>query len=303
MYDDGTGTDVPVPDNTIIVVTLTESGGASITSLTDVCGTTGTTGGSCTVTFTSNTAGSVTGHAAMTISNGGPVIFVETDGIAPNSDDAVKEFTHDWVTGSGMVMIAPECQSFLDNTGADEDLDDGEFLMTGLELGTYTVEETVPPAGYVASTGIQTVQLTPSTPIGLLTAAFINTPEIPTACSPGFWKTHWVFWDEATDPVAVAAGFTTTTSFNAFFSLTPAESGFADSLTMLQAVNLGGGDGEKLARHGISGLLNIASGYPYSYSNDATALYNEIRNAYLTSTFEPLASNLDTANNADCPLP
>jgi len=134
------------------------------------------------------------------------------------------------------------------------------------------------------------------------------TPPPPTAtpaggegCTPGYWKNHTSLWDEASDPVAAAAGFTTGTGFNAFFSLTPAQSGFPNSLTMLDAVNLGGGGGRKLARHGVAALLNIAAGLNYPYS-DPTALYNAIRNAYLTSTFEPLATQLNNANNLFCPL-
>src|SRR5262249_5134549 len=49
--------------------------------------------GQCTITFTSPTAGKVTGHASSTLSVGGSAPFtVETDGVAPNSDDAVKTF-------------------------------------------------------------------------------------------------------------------------------------------------------------------------------------------------------------------
>src|SRR5205823_3888541 len=45
------------------------------------------------VTFTSNTAGTVTGHASSTLSVAGSAAFtVQTDGIAPNSGDAVKTF-------------------------------------------------------------------------------------------------------------------------------------------------------------------------------------------------------------------
>jgi uncharacterized repeat protein (TIGR01451 family) len=140
----------------------------------------------------------------------------------------------------------------------------------------------------------------------VLTASSSCTVSIPTeGCTPGFWKNHTSLWDEPTDPIAAAAGFTTTTSFNSFFGLTSAQSGFADSLTMLDAVNLGGGDGAKLARHGVSSLLNIAAGLNYPLPpgiNNATDLYNAIRNAYLTSTFEPLATELADANNLNCPF-
>jgi hypothetical protein len=139
-----------------------------------------------------------------------------------------------------------------------------------------------------------------------LIASSSCTVSIPTeGCTPGFWKTHPELWDEPTDPVAAAAGFTTSTFFNAFFGLTPAQSGFANSLTMLDAVSLGGGDGAKLARHGVSALLNLAAGLNYPLPpgiNNATDLYNAIRNAYLTSTFEPLATQLANANELDCPF-
>ena len=49
--------------------------------------------GQCTITFTSPTAGKVTGHASSTLSVGGrPRSPSQTDGVAPNSGDAVKTF-------------------------------------------------------------------------------------------------------------------------------------------------------------------------------------------------------------------
>ncbi|NIR36982.1 MAG: hypothetical protein GWN07_13720, partial [Actinobacteria bacterium] len=68
-------------------------------------------------------------------------------------------------------------------------------------------------------------------------------------------------------------------------------------------VNLGGGDADALARHGVSALLNIAAGYPYSYSGTAAELIAEMQNAYTTDVYQPLASDLDVYNNAECPLP
>jgi hypothetical protein len=124
-------------------------------------------------------------------------------------------------------------------------------------------------------------------------------------CTPGFWKNHPELWDEAGDPVAAAAGFTTDTSFNAFFGLTPAESGFPDSLTMLDAVKLGGGGGSKLARHGVPALLNLAAGLDYDLPDgiaDAAELAQAIQLAYLTQTFEPLAAQIAAANETGCPF-
>jgi hypothetical protein len=121
-------------------------------------------------------------------------------------------------------------------------------------------------------------------------------------CTPGFWKNHTSVWDNIGDPVAAAAGFTTTTAFNTYFSLTAVQSGFSDTFTMLDAAGANGGGARKLARHGVSALLNeVSVNYPIPPSidtpaDDFTDLYNAIRNAYLTSTFEPLASQL-AANN------
>ncbi len=124
-------------------------------------------------------------------------------------------------------------------------------------------------------------------------------------CTPGFWKNHTELWDEASDPIAAAAGFTTDTLFNDFFGLTSAESGFPDSLTMLGAMNLGGGGAFKLARHAVPALLNLAAGLDYDLPDgiaDADELVLAIQSAYLTDTFEPLASQLAAANEAGCPF-
>ena len=77
-------------------VTLTDSNGATHTAPTGSCTTAGpnTDGaGQCTITFTSNSAGEVTGHATATLSVGASASFsVETDGTSPNSGDVVKTF-------------------------------------------------------------------------------------------------------------------------------------------------------------------------------------------------------------------
>src|SRR5262249_7381135 len=48
--------------------------------------------GQCTITFNSNTAGKVTGHAVSTLTINGQQIHVETDGSNGNSVDAVKTY-------------------------------------------------------------------------------------------------------------------------------------------------------------------------------------------------------------------
>ncbi|HXL44847.1 MAG TPA: hypothetical protein VN960_12415, partial [Gaiellaceae bacterium] len=91
--DTGTGTFGPAAGEHVSV-TLTDSNGAGHTAPSGTC-TNGTTdvNGQCTITFTSPTAGKVTGHASATLEiGGGATVTVATDGVAPNSGDAVKTF-------------------------------------------------------------------------------------------------------------------------------------------------------------------------------------------------------------------
>ncbi|MGH7150530.1 MAG: hypothetical protein ACREIU_07525, partial [Planctomycetota bacterium] len=127
------------------------------------------------------------------------------------------------------------------------------------------------------------------------------------ACSPGFWRGHTELWDSPTDPIASAAGFTTSTGFNAFFALTQQQSGFTDRFTMHDAVNANGGNARRLARHGVSTLLNAASGmetmFPPSAPSPA-ALIAAMRNALIADVYEPLATQLAEIIDAlPCLLP
>jgi hypothetical protein len=87
-------------------------------------------------------------------------------------------------------------------------------------------------------------------------------------CTLGFWKTHTSIWNDAADPISacVANGIislgapfsgngTSGSSFMTTFGLTPAQmtaAGYPANLTLLQALNLGGGSFELLARSGVA---------------------------------------------------
>jgi hypothetical protein len=86
------GATTPAPDGTKATVTLTESNGAAVTNKVDNCATTGTVNGTCTVTFTSNTAGVITAHASASVQVSDSLITVQTNGLAGNSGDATKRF-------------------------------------------------------------------------------------------------------------------------------------------------------------------------------------------------------------------
>jgi hypothetical protein len=76
-------------------VTLTDSDGAVHSAPTGTCTNAGANtdaNGQCTITFTSPTAGKVTGHATSTLSVNTVSITVQTNGVSPNSGDAVKTF-------------------------------------------------------------------------------------------------------------------------------------------------------------------------------------------------------------------
>ena len=55
----------------------------------------------------------------------------------------------------------------------------------------------------------------------------------------------------------------------------------------------------------MEGALNLAAGPGYSlppWISGATDLHNAVRNSYLTSTIEPLATKLADANELGCLL-
>lgn len=97
------GTSVsPAPVGTKPAVTLTGANGAVVSGVVDNCASTGTdANGECTVSFTSNSAGTVTGSATATFSVGGQTFTVTTNGVFPNSGPAVKRFVH------GRILISP----------------------------------------------------------------------------------------------------------------------------------------------------------------------------------------------------
>src|SRR5262249_10808009 len=61
--------------------------------------------------------------------------------------------------------------------------------------------------------------------------SFSSPVQVFAGCTPGFWKNHGLgLWNQGSDTLAVTVGFLTTTKFNTYFGLTPAQSGFANSV-------------------------------------------------------------------------
>jgi hypothetical protein len=182
----------PAPDGTPVTVTLTNHDGANFQLILDTCAApNGTTAGTCNVTFSSPTAGTVTGHASVTFDVGGVSLTRETDGVAPNSGDAIKHFlagtirwtkvdnagdplggatfqlcrTNDFDFVLNMIsktpLSVPVCVTVVDNGAIDGDPAAGHFAVSGEPLGRYTVLETQAPPGFVLDPQTQTVELTP----------------------------------------------------------------------------------------------------------------------------------------------
>lgn len=197
--DEGQGGGLVAVEGVNPAVTLTASGGAAVANESDTCATAGTDAiGQCSVTFTSNAAGTIVGNASITLSVGGESLTRDTDGTttAPSgpagSGHATKTFVagtlvwlkvdqNDDLLGGATFEVCrthlldsstdpdsldpdegPEserCATVLDNSAPDADPANGRFKLTGLILGTYTIEETIAPEGYQLDDTIATVTL------------------------------------------------------------------------------------------------------------------------------------------------
>jgi Prealbumin-like fold domain len=217
--DQNTGSGFVAATNGNVDVTLTDANGAinQINAAASTCDDAQPDGdnldanGQCTITFTSNTAGTVTGHATVSMNlttSEGPITIVrETDGAGGNTGDAVKEFvdgslawlknddqgnrlggasfevcrTHDLDTSTTpdtFIDITPDvCVTVLDNAAPDANPADGEFLLEDLKLGRYTVDEVAPfPPGYEPDPDVVTAELTlePGPKDVVISEAFVN---------------------------------------------------------------------------------------------------------------------------------
>ena len=107
-------------------------------------------------------------------------------------------------------------------------------------------------------------------------------------CTPGYWRQqqHFGNWSYALD-----ASFDSTFGVNLF----------DPDITLLEAVQLGGGGVEALARHAVAALLNAANPnvtYPYSVSD----VISMVQQAATTGSYEATKNLFETANEAGCPL-
>ena len=113
-------------------------------------------------------------------------------------------------------------------------------------------------------------------------------------CTLGYWKNHTNRWCDS---------YRTCDRFGDVFTSAPAS---LANLTLLQALNLGGGGIYNLARQGVAALLNTCSNQvAYAgYGDNTQSVIAAINLAYSTGGNAPgiLGSQLDVFNNSGCPL-
>ncbi|MFV5689229.1 T9SS type A sorting domain-containing protein, partial [Flavobacterium sp. ZT3R25] len=114
-------------------------------------------------------------------------------------------------------------------------------------------------------------------------------------CTLGYWKNHTDRWCSSYSPSML---------FGDVFVNAPSN---LANLTLLQALNLGGGGIYNLARQGVAALLNVCSDevdFPAPYGSNTQSVINAVNAAYLAGGTEPgkLATQLDILNNTGCPL-
>jgi hypothetical protein len=108
-------------------------------------------------------------------------------------------------------------------------------------------------------------------------------------CTPGYWRQdqHFDSW----------VGYYPSDDFAIVFSVAPT----FDPHSLLNAVWLGGGDEDALARHAVAALLNASNpsvNYLYSVS-DVIAM---VQFAYATGNFETTKNLFEVQNESFCPL-
>ncbi|GFO66918.1 hypothetical protein GMLC_04970 [Geomonas limicola] len=181
---------------------------------------------------------------------------------------------------------------------------EGHYQFTGLCAGSYTVS-VLTPDGFTPSPTLQggsrasDSNPTPATvtlgdnrgsDLGIDFGFWkLPKPGQGEGCSLGYWKTHSASWP------AAHHGYD---SFDGTFGV----SAFSPDLTLLQAVNLGGGGLNNLARQAAAALLNAEDGRIKGFPLSVSELKGALAAALASGSYDALAATLDAYNNLCCPL-
>ncbi len=123
------------------------------------------------------------------------------------------------------------------------------------------------------------------------TVTFVNEQPPPPpggGCTPGFWKNSVGSWP---------AGYLPNADFDATFGV----NGFNPNITLLDALNLGSGGKNALARHAVAGLLNSATS-EVDYGMSTADVIAAVQAAFASGDFETVKNPLESLNEKGCPL-
>ena len=112
----------------------------------------------------------------------------------------------------------------------------------------------------------------------------------------------WLFFGEVlarSEVILITpAGYLPGADFDATFGV----NGFNPNISLLTALNTGGGGKNALARHAVAALLNsVHSGVDYGLSS--AEVISLVQSAFASGDFESAKNRLAGLNEADCVLP
>ena len=109
-------------------------------------------------------------------------------------------------------------------------------------------------------------------------------------CTPGYWKQeqHFDSWPATLSP---------DDSFSAVFGVQR-----VPDVTLLEALNTGGGGEAALGRHAVAALLNALSYPTVEYFYTSAQVITMVQTAYTTGEFQAIKNQLNFWNEVGCPL-
>ncbi|MFT7670653.1 MAG: hypothetical protein ACI8X5_003364 [Planctomycetota bacterium] len=122
-------------------------------------------------------------------------------------------------------------------------------------------------------------------------------------CTPGYWKNHPERWDGVGGD-DFTFSIQHQLSFNAVLGVTEAESGIADSVTLLEAAGTGGGGLTALNRHTAAATASSDTSifYPFALA-EAISLYQDAVGVRIgAATVDSAHAIFESANELGCPL-
>ena len=176
------------------------------------------------------------------------------------------------------------------NPGAEEPIDEVTITETSAIPVSIRLEGLDGTQCLVAASGPNFMTLWLNTFNGCI-VTFVNEPPPPPpgeGCTPGFWKNSVGSWP---------AGYLPGADFDATFGV----NGFNPNISLLAALNLGGGGKEALARHAVAALLNSASdGVDYGMST--ADVISAVQAAFASGDYESAKNRFEGLNEMGCGL-